>query len=138
VQTATPHPWVQDGDGYRCVRHGVRFVPPKTCAKCDADPGPDLADEIDEHLAAAPTGCMDSLALERWFVAVAKSGIVAANRVSKLKHKDFHDEGSIAKHRETAIKAMRAAAELTGRREDADLVRAREKRIRDRAKGASH
>lgn len=106
--------------------------------QCDTEPGPPVDDEIDAPPLAPPRGCKGQDELERWFVAVALAAERSASRVARLKGKDFHDESSIAKHRDNAIKAMRAAGELALRREDTALVNAREKRIRDRARGASH
>lgn len=49
---------------------------------------------------------------------------------------DFHAESNIAKHREVALKAMRAAKELALLREDAHTVLERERRMRKQK--ASH
>jgi hypothetical protein len=132
-------PWVREGDSVRCKRHDVLFDPSLgSCAACDRDPGPEPADDIEAELPTPPDKCFSSEAIERWFTTLAVAARESARRVAKREKRDFHDESAIAKHRETAIKAMRAAGELALRREDEALVRARERRIRDRARGASH
>jgi hypothetical protein len=133
------HPWKREGTKIRCLRHDDLFDPSvRTCLKCDDDPGPEVSDEIDEPLPAAPEGCLDSSQIERWFVTIAQAERRAANRLANDRVHSASSGALICKHREVAIKAMRAAAEIALRREDEALVKAREKRIRDRMRKASH
>jgi hypothetical protein len=157
-------PWVpekRDGvDGLRCLREGAKhgwFVPPQECPGCTLNPIIVIDDTIDEPLPPPPEGCMSTEAIEVWFVAIALAAEKSANAIDarrqprppkkkprkgapapKLRVLDFHDEGAIAKHRDNAIKAMRAANELASRREDETIVKRREKRIAERQRGASH
>jgi hypothetical protein len=154
-------PWVREGKKMRCSRHNVTFVLPHTCDACNEDPGPPLEEEPDAPV-KAPKGCRTVEEHERWFVALANAAQASANALAKLRRlpkkkkkakgievvdvtagpviedlRDFHDEAAIAKHREVALKANRAAAGLAIRRTDDVLVNAREKRIQDRARGAA-
>jgi hypothetical protein len=132
-------PWVREGDKVRCRRHDVLFDPSMgSCATCDKDPGPEITSDGDTDLPAAPDGCLSSESIERWFVSLAVASRRAATKIAKGKIVTLQSESTVAKHREVAIKAMRAAAEFALRREDEAIVRAREKRIRDRMRGASH
>lgn len=107
-----------------------------TCPSCNVDPPPAIDEYLDKPLAVRPPkGCMSSQALEAWFVTLARKAADAADEVDVS---DFHGEGAIAKHRDNAIKAMRAATDLALRREDEELVRRRARFIRDRQRGASH
>ncbi len=123
----------------RCTKHGVEFRLPLTCAACTVDPAFDAVDEIGEPI-TAPEGCRTLEAHERWYTALANQCLaeVAAIDFAAEGERNWHVEGIIAKHREVAIKANRAAAELTSRRTDESLVDARERRIRDRARGGGH
>jgi hypothetical protein len=76
---------------------------------------------------------MTSDDIEAWFVSVARSSRLSAKRVAGMGV--AKDEGEIARHREVALKAMRAATDLCLRRENEHLVRTREKRIMDRSRG---
>lgn len=149
---SSARPWVRKGDTTHCERHGTDFVLPATCTQCDADPGSPVDDEIDAPLPKPPAGCKSPVQIERWFVSLAEAAQRSAaavgltttfdaskNRKTKTRRElDFHDHSAIAKHRDNALKFMRAATELALRRDDNALVVAREKRIRDRQRGASH
>lgn len=126
---------------------------PKTqvCPKCPRE-GLAPIKLAREQLPPPPKGCMSTVQIEAWFTALAKNAAASAELVEKraerkvraiiietgeeteVEARDFHDEGAIAKHREIAIKAMRAANELAARREDDELVDIRDERNR----GASH
>ncbi len=116
-----------------------RSVLPNTCPSCSADPGAPIEDEIDAPLPKPPKGCKSSVELERWFTELAIAAAKSATALARIprRKRDF-DETGMAKHRDVAIKAMRAAGELALRRDDKALVDAREKRIRDRQRGVSH
>jgi hypothetical protein len=141
VDTAFAALWVKEGDSLRCPRHGELFDPSvATCAGCEASPGPDLHDEIDDPLPSPPDGCVTTEEIERALVAAAWDLRKVANdltRKSKGKNK-IQALSVAAKYWDTALKALRAAADLALRREDEALVKAREKRIRDRARGTSN
>lgn len=161
--TAEALPWVKEGKGKRCTKHDCWFSKTAVCKACatDKDRAPIKASK--DPLPRPPAGCMSSVQLERWFTALAKRSLESAELVAKaypldaasvagaivvvdasdpLAHKihvrDFHDEGAISKHRDNAIKAMRAAAELALRREDDHYVDAKHERIDARGKGKSH
>lgn len=51
---------------------------------------------------------------------------------------DYHLVNAIAKLYDTRVKCLRAAAVCAGRREDEEIVRRREKRMRDMRKAAVH
>lgn len=110
-------------------------------------------------LPTPPKGCLSSVQVERWFIATARAAEASAKLVidrmtatfdavtekSSNKTKgptapahDFHDEIAIAKHRDTAIKAMRAATELALRREDDELVSNKDAEIAARGRGATN
>lgn len=164
-------PWVPEGKGYKCVRHGgAAFTPPATCPQCVDDTGEPLDVEVDAPLSKAPSGCMTTVQLERWYTALAKRSEKSAEAIRKRLETpapassaapivvfdatpapeadapaaagaatgSFHDEIAIAKHRDTAIKAMRRAEVLAVRREDEEIVRRREKRQRKRDRGATN
>lgn len=100
---------------------------------------------------------MSSVQLERWFVALAKQSAAAADGLDAayplpdpetgksaaivvvdvtagvtVNLRDFHTEGAIVKHREIAIRAMRAATELAREREDQHLVEERDRELVER------
>lgn len=133
-------PWIRAGEKTRCTRHSVDFVLPNTCPGCGADPGAPIEDEIDAPLPKPPKGCKSLVQLEHWFTELAIAAAKSAASLARIprRKRDFHDESGMAKHRDVAIKAMRAAGELALRRDDKALVDAREKRIRDRQRGVSH
>ena len=143
-------PWVREGEGYRCLRQGPNhgyFVPPGSCPGCVPAAGRVLYDVFDEPAKAPPDGCMSCVEIERWLVAIAKQAAASADAIEnpapapntakrkraarpRKRRLDFHDHGAIAKHRENAIKAMRAAADFAAVRERRARVDAREKRLR--------
>ena len=116
-------------------------MPPASCPGCGIEATAIAYDDIDEPLSAPPAGCMSAQQLEQWFVAIGKAAEASAaaieqparppkgRRKPRKRRLNFHDHGAIAKHRENAIKAMRAAAELALRRE---------KRIVERQRGATN
>jgi hypothetical protein len=165
--TSDARPWVKvkGSAAMRCTRHDVTFRLPKVCEACSSEPAIDLEDEIDAPV-APPKGCRSLEQHERWFVALANAALASAHELAKLKRRppatkkpkkpaievvdinepekidlwdlrDFHDEAAIAKHREVALKANRAAAVLAQRRTDEVQVNEREKRIRDRARASA-
>jgi hypothetical protein len=162
VAASEARPWVKvKGSGaMRCTRHDATFLLPGVCEACGTEPARDLEDEIDAPV-LPPKGCRSLEQHERWFVKLADSAQVSANALAKLRRtpkkkaksaievvdanapkeledlRDFHDEAAIAKHREVALKANRAAAVLAQRRTEEALVNAREKRIRDRARASA-
>lgn len=147
---STALPWVAEGTKQRCTLHDVVFAKTRTCPECPIG-GPPIK-LAREQLPKPPKGCLSTTAIEAWFVALAKDALKSADDVEERaneKHgqgilvatgeavtvllRDFHDETAIAKHRELAIKAMRAANELATRREDDEIVD-----IRDERRGGSH
>lgn len=121
----------------RCVRHGIDFRLPDECSGCGADPAHEEEDSIGAPV-AAPDGCRSVEDHERWYTSLANECLAEVKELSAAGERTWHTEGIIAKHREVALKANRAAVELTRRRTDEALVDARERRIRDRARGAGH
>jgi hypothetical protein len=121
-----------EGEKLRCRRHDQLFGATDSCTGCDADPGPPL-EQVEEKLDKPPSGCRSTEQHERWFTALAED-IDKMRRELSRKGKgivrDLHHYNSIAKLAETAIKARRAAADITVHREDAEIQRARE--LRDR------
>lgn len=158
-------PWVRGDDGsYRCRKHEQAFTLPATCTACEADPALPSTQEPAPALPKAPKGCKSSVTLERRFVAIAEASRKDVDRLGKQARElanqvlfdgsavagkpkakpkkqatfDFHLERNMAAHRETEIKALRAATELALQREDAELVRLREKRLLELGAGAQH
>jgi hypothetical protein len=128
-------PWSKEGTDYRCLRHGVVFTPPATCAQCMSDPGPALDDEIDEPMDPPPKGCASLEAHEREFTKIASFAEKQARELVKVGLGTL-SQNCAAKWIDTAVKARRAAADLAARREDEESVRKREKRIVARSRGA--
>jgi hypothetical protein len=143
-------PWVADGNKQRCTLHDVTFPKTRTCPQC-AIGGPPIR-LAREQLPPPPKGCLSTVAIERWYVELAKESAASASDVEQRANakgkgilvetgeeievlvRNFHDETAIAKHREIAIKAMRAANELATRREDDEIVDIRD----ERSRGGSH
>lgn len=116
---------VKPGNHY-CPKHNVEYGALEQCGGCVGDPAAVVTEEKLE-LPDPPKGCISSDQREAWFTKLADAALADAARVKKRKAKDWHDEIAIKGHRETAIKAMRAAGELGGRREDFEIVEARKK-----------
>jgi hypothetical protein len=161
---ARPWVKVKGSAAMRCTRHDVTFRLPKVCEACSAEPALDLEDEIDapvappkgcrsleQHerwfvaLANAALASAHELAKLKRRPPLPKKPkkkpaieVVDANEakaeIDLWDLRDFHDEAAIAKYREVALKANRAAAVLAQRRTDEVQVNEREKRIRDRAR----
>lgn len=137
---------------------------PTICTACEADPAFASTQEPAPTLPKAPKGCKSSITLERRFVAIAEASRKDVERLGKQARElanqvlfdgsavagkpkakpkkqatfDFHLERNMAAHRETEIKALRAATELALQREDGELVRLREKRLLELGAGARH
>lgn len=145
-------PWVAEGRKQRCTLHEQTFAKTDACPQCvSAERGLPIKLARDV-LPKPPKGCMSAVQIEAWFTALAKESAQSAVNVEEradtlgkgvlietgeeveVVTRDFHYEVAIAKHREVAIKAMRAANELANRREDDELVDIRDARNR----GASH
>ncbi len=123
-----------------CPRHKVSYGALEQCGRCEGDPGPAPL-EVAVKLPKPPRGCMSSEARERWYTALAESSLRSAAKLTaskgtkKAPEVDFHGEAAIRGHRETAIKAMRAASELGNQRETDAIVEARK---REGARGGHH
>jgi hypothetical protein len=146
-------PWVSEGSKHRrCTEHDVVFPKTQVCPKCPKE-GLAPIKLARAQLPKPPKGCKSMTEIEAWFVSLAEEArtsasdverrasdkltegvVVATGEVVEVLTRDFHDEAAIAKHRENAIKAMRAAADFASRREDDELVDIRDERNR----GASH
>jgi hypothetical protein len=109
---------------HRCPRHGDEYKALEQCPKCKADPGP-APSEAKLKLPEPPPGCRSAADREAWFVKLADETLADVARMSALDSEDWHVEVAIKSHRDTAIKAMRAAQELGAKREEAELVEAR-------------
>jgi hypothetical protein len=129
-----------------CPRHKIEYGALEQCAKCKHDPGPRPA-ERPLKLPAPPKDCLTAAQREAWFIKLANKALDDVDRLLKTlglepKRKaskkeppaepseadldgDWHVEVAIKAHRDTAIKAMRAAQELGAAREEAELVEAR-------------
>lgn len=145
-------PWVSEGPKHRrCTEHDLVFPKTQVCPKCPKE-GLAPIKLAREQLPPPPKGCRSMTEIEAWFVSLADEArasavdvetranakregvLVTTGEVVEVLVRDFHDEAAIAKHRENAIKAMRAAADFAARREDDELVDLRDERNR----GASH
>lgn len=130
-------PWVDEGNRKRCTKHARVFGRTEICEDCAGEPRTSIAATKDP-VAPPPKGCLSAVQLEAWFVALGRAAVASAGTVTKRKRLTFHDHSSIAKHRDNAIKAMRAALELAQRREDDAIVEAREAAMLGRDRGAGH
>ena len=128
-------PWVRDGEGYRCTKHEASFKPPHACPKCVDDRGEQLDVEVDAPLPAAPKACNTSEEHERELTAIAKFADAQARKVAKAKK---GSQSVAVKWLELAVKARRAASNAATRREDEEIVRARERRQRARDRQRPH
>jgi hypothetical protein len=106
-----------------CDRHEVGYGALDQCPGCENDPGP-TPDEVGFEPAPPPTGCITSADREAWYTKLANDAIASADALGSGED-DWHIDVAVKAHRDTAIKAMRAAGELGRAREDADLVEAR-------------
>lgn len=145
-----------EGERIRCLRHGVTFDRISSCAACDAEPGEAIAAGHDAPLPPAPAGCVSSVELERQVAAeleVIRSAArdlgarapCSAPLVKRGKAKnrkppkpDRVKLSTAAKLWDTWLKGVRVLAHLVAAREDAELVRQRERIDAERARGASH
>jgi hypothetical protein len=127
---------------HRCPRHQIEYEALKQCPICfptepgvKPDPGPPPA-EKKLKLPKPPKGCVSAAEREAWFVKLANETLKDVARLAKGlttaggKSSDeddstWHTENAIKAHRDTAIKAMRAAHELGAAREEAELVEER-------------
>jgi hypothetical protein len=121
---------------HRCPRHGIEYKALEQCPKCETDPGPSPS-EKPIKLPKPPKGCYTAAQREAWFIDLANKTLKDVDRLAKTLKPDakreadagedgnWHTENAIKAHRDTAIKAMRAAQELGAAREEAELVEAR-------------
>jgi hypothetical protein len=127
--------WTAAGtDGLYCARHDHTFSKGETCAACTTDPAPLEADDDDPVV--TPDGCRSTLDIERSANKLANACRDRRAEIDRHKIKSHRDR-DVIKLGELELKALRLAAEMANRREDAALVTAREKRLFDRAR-ASH
>jgi hypothetical protein len=129
----TSGPWRREGDKLIC-QHGT-YELPLTCPTCTQDPG-ELPDEVDEPLPSPPDGCLDTVAHERKLVALAD--YLEEKGKELCVDKGRINYATAARLFEVAIKARREASQQASVRERRAYVKAREKRIRDRMRGATH
>ena len=111
-----------------CPKHGVEYGALEQCGVCA---GGDPAEPVTTAKAAAPKpprGCRSIEQHEQWLTKLADDALRDVARLRKAKTKDWHTEVAIKGHRDTAIKAARAATELAAVREDTQL-------LEDRVKG---
>lgn len=110
-----------------CPRHDVWYGALEQCGACVGDPGP-LPGEAPTTLPDPPTGCITSHDREAWFTKVATDALTDAKRVADANvDGDWHAEIAIKQHRDTGIKAMRAAGEIGAQRETDHLVKERQR-----------
>lgn len=122
------------GKKHHCKRHDVSYGALEQCPKCVDDAAP-LPSEVKVPLAPPPDGCVNSEGREAWFTRVANDALADVARLQETlgaatnedgeSAGDWHTENAIKGHRETAIKAMRAAGELGNARETDHLVAVR-------------
>lgn len=109
--------------GYHlCPKHDVEYGALEQCGVCASG---DRAEPTATKRAAAPkppAGCRSIEQHERWLTKLADDALRDVQRLRKTKGKDWHTEVAIKGHRDTAIKAARAATELAAIREDAHLL----------------
>jgi len=137
-------PYVPDGTGLRCTRHGAVFGATAACAACVTDPGPPI-EEAEEALSPPPHGCLSSEEIERRIVDEAdalrslRAELMGKGKQGKGKGRvvvrDLHHYNTLCKLAETYGKLMRIAAEAARRREDEEIVRRRERRRREAERG---
>lgn len=125
-------------DGNYCTRHHVHYGALEQCGECVSDPGPMPTGSIDEPLPIPPEGCMSSEDVERAFVRDAKAvrAMITDLRRSRL-GEDWHVANTIAKLYDVRTKLLRAAADCARVREDEEIVKRRELRLRE-LRGAPH
>ena len=117
---------------HTCPRHGIKYGALEQCSSCTAgDAGPAPGEEPQES-APPPDGCMSSAQREAWYTALAEKCLANADELESAGGGDdpdgaWHKEVAIKSHRETAIKAMRAAGELGVERESDWLVAKRKR-----------
>ena len=109
----------------------MRYGALQQCPGCAAGDAatPPLEEAVE--LPAAPDGCLSSVGREAWYTALATAAIADADRLAAAgddPESGWHADVAIKGHRDTAIKAMRAAGELGVARETDALV---ERRKRD-------
>ena len=143
------------GDHLRCPRHGVDFDLTGSCERCDADPGP--APELrDDYQPPTPEGCLSSAQLEQTLTAELEAIRVAARelvkppaparrlvRRGKAKNRkppriDRRMYSTAAKLWDTWLKGVRALNQLVQYREDAAIVRRRERIDAERRFGVAN
>jgi len=123
------------GKKHHCKRHDVSYGALEQCPGCVEDAAP-LPSEVKVPLAPPPAGCVNSEGREAWFTKVANDALADVLRLQATlgmgsdddeggSGGDWHTENAIKGHRETAIKAMRAAGELGATRETDHLVATR-------------
>lgn len=129
---------------HHCKRHNVSYGALEQCGKCVDDSGP-LPTEVRVPLQDPPSGCVNSEEREAWFTKVANDALADVVRLQEaltpvqatdgtVVEEDWHAEIAIKGHRETAIKAMRAAGELGKQRETDHVVEVR----KNEQAGGSH
>lgn len=124
-----------------CKRHQIAYGALEQCGNCEADPGP-LPSEVAPEPPLPPKGCIDSHTREAWFTRVANDALADVLRLQATGpsldaegETDWHTDVAIKQHRDTAIKAMRAAGELGVAREIDAITEARR---REQDEGGSH
>jgi hypothetical protein len=144
------------GDQLRCLRHDVLYEREERCPGCVADPRPFVAD-VEDPIPVAPAGAVSSLDLERQVVAelvivrdaaralglpapiaapVGKRGSKGTNRKPVKPHRV--NLSAASKLWDTWLKGMRVLDELVKRREEADIVRHRQRVEAARMRGAGN
>lgn len=108
-----------------CPKHGVEYGALEQCGPCQAGDPATVARESKRTAPKPPAGCRSVEQHERWFTTLADKALADVTRLGRSKKKDWHTEVAIKGHRDTAIKAARAAAELATAREEEALYRER-------------
>ena len=115
---------------HRCKRHNVSYGALEQCPQCTAgDPATPPLEDV-APLPVAPDGCLSSIGREAWYTALANAAIADADRLAAAgddPESGWHADVAIKGHRDTAIKAMRAAGELGTARETDALVERRKR-----------
>jgi hypothetical protein len=106
-----------------CPEHGELFPRTVPCPVCRANPALPPVAVTDENAPATPPGAKSFHSLEAHFCDIADKALTDAKRIEDKKRRNFHDESAVKHHREIAIKALRAAADIAQARIEHDLDR---------------
>jgi hypothetical protein len=127
--------WERRGEELHCARHGATYGLTESCPGCNDDPGP-LEDDVDDAIPDPPAGCMSSLELERQLAVEVEVIRKMARDAAKPEAQTRWTVADADRLWNTYLKGTRQLLNLAARREDAEMVRRYERRLR--ARGASH